>query len=93
MSDYTPIACADYDTFEIAIMQRRRLALRWREGEVERSETVAPRDLRTESGEEFLLAESAQGEALKIRLDRITAVESISDGKGERRRGYRAHHE
>ncbi|MBZ0071845.1 MAG: hypothetical protein WCY26_05550 [Thiohalobacteraceae bacterium] len=72
MSDYVPIDCGLYSEYELAIMHRQRLRIRWRDAQgMTHLETLLPRDLQTRSGEEFLIATTAARETLEIRLDRI----------------------
>ncbi len=82
MNDYVPIACGEHSRFELAIMRRWRLRLRWRDEHGESHlATLLPRDLETREGAEFMLAESiAQGDGVRIRLDRIDGWECL-DGK------------
>lgn len=75
MTEYRPIACADYDTFEIAIMRRQNLRLRWRgEGNEILEQVVRPLDLRVQNKGEYLIAESLDGKRLEIRLDAISSA-------------------
>ncbi len=72
MTDYRPIDCGLHSEYELAIMQGRRLTLRWREaGGEARRETLLPLDLVTRDGAEYLLAEDSDGRRLEIRLDHI----------------------
>ena len=49
MTDYTPVDCGLHSEYELAIMQRRRLALSWHdEVQIDYSETVTPVDLYTQ---------------------------------------------
>ena len=75
MSDYQPISCASHSELELAIMQRRRLLLRLRDGEGTREERLLPVDMGAEKGAEYLHAERDDGERLKIRLDAIVHFE------------------
>ncbi|MFN2308263.1 MAG: Rho-binding antiterminator [Gammaproteobacteria bacterium] len=73
MSDYTPIDCDQYSAFELAILRGWRLRIAWRDAAgLSQVERLLPRDLQTRRGEEFLIAETAAGERLEIRLDQIT---------------------
>lgn len=70
---YQAISCASYDKYELAIMRKTVLPLRWRDdrGQVMQA-TLLPLDLRTERGYgEFLLAQDREGRAYRIRLDHI----------------------
>ncbi len=72
MTDYRPIDCGLHSEYELAIMQGRRLTLRWHEaGGEARRETLLPIDLVTRDGAEYLLAEDRDGRRLEIRLDHI----------------------
>jgi transcriptional antiterminator Rof (Rho-off) len=77
MTDYQPIACALHDRYEIAVMHRTRLTLCWQGPDgLTHLENLLPEDLETSNGEEFLVASNRAGERLRLRLDRITAVNS-----------------
>lgn len=86
MSDddgYTPIDCGVYSEYELAIMHQRRLRLHWQDDiGNDHIESVLPRDLKTESKREYLIAERQDGSTLKLRLDRISkaAVADLTDG-------------
>jgi Rho-binding antiterminator len=69
---YQPIACETYSQYELAIMHRQPLRIAWRDDDGHhRLCSVTPTDLQTKNHEEFLLATTPEGEALRIRLDRI----------------------
>jgi len=71
-TDYTPIDCALYSEYELAIMHKTRLQISWRDAQGSpRLEVLVPVDLRTRSGEEFLVAVDSLGAEREIRLDRI----------------------
>ena len=73
MSDYIPIDCAEYSEYELAILRKWKLRVVWHdEAGLSHVEILLPRDLRTCRGEEFLIAETAAGERLEIRLDQIS---------------------
>ena len=60
-------------------MQRRRLQLSWHdEQQVRHSERVTPVDLVARNGEEFLRAQTADGQEHVIRLDRIMACRPLA---------------
>lgn len=82
MSDhYTPIDCALHSQYELHIMHRDRLRLGWHdEAGHEHLEVVRPRDLRTESGGEYLVCERGDGTEVALRLDRIVRSERVSGG-------------
>jgi Rho-binding antiterminator len=78
MTDYRPISCALYSQYELAILRHTTLRLRWRDGDgITHLETLAPQDLETCGGEEFLLACNTAGERLRVRLDRIMALPTV----------------
>ncbi len=80
MTDYKPVDCSTYGQFELAILRRRPLLMGWRdENGLTRVALLHPRDLETRQGEEFLLAETTQGEPLRVRLDRIIQARPVGD--------------
>ncbi len=72
---YQPIACGRYSDFELAIMHRQKLRLRWHDDNVVYDQAVLPLDLKTERHEEFLICRDQQGALHRIRLDRIHKME------------------
>ena len=72
---YSPIACARYSEYELAIMHRQKLHLRWHEENVHYDQVVLPLDLKTANHEEFLIFRDMSGNTLTIRLDRIQRME------------------
>lgn len=78
MTDYRPVDCDTHSRYEEAIVLRRRLHLRWRTADgTLREETVRPRDVVAQHGEEFLIATDAAGEELRIRLDHIVEAAPV----------------
>lgn len=73
---YVPIDCDRHSGLEVAIVKRRRLRLAWDDGNVRYQRRVAPLDLETCAGEEFLIALDDAGVRLRIRLDRLRRVGS-----------------
>jgi len=73
MSDeYIPIDCDVYERYELAIMHRQTLFIRWRDaGGMTHLEHLRPTDLRARGGEEFLHTQTATGEERVLRLDSI----------------------
>ena len=61
---YSPIACARYSEYEIAILHRQKLHLRWHEGNVHYDQVVLPLDLKTINHEEFLICRDSAGWAM-----------------------------
>ena len=79
MTDYSPIDCGVYAGYEVAILRRQSLMLSWRgEDGVVRVGVIRPTDLETRAGEEFLIGKTRQGEAVRLRLDRITQSRIVS---------------
>ena len=75
---YKPISCAQYDIYEIAIMHGEKLNLIWFDKQgFEQQEIITPQDLKTLNCEEYLIAADELGQALDIRLDKITRVKVI----------------
>lgn len=73
MSDYTPIDCDQYSEYELAIIRKWKLRVGWRDAQGQTHvEMLQPRDLQTRQGEEYLIADTATGDRLEIRLDQIT---------------------
>jgi Rho-binding antiterminator len=74
---YLPIACAAHDAFEIAIMHRQKLHLKWTDdnGRAQLFD-VLPKDILVKDGAEYLLAKRVDDEAeLYLRLDKIILLD------------------
>ncbi len=72
---YIPIACALHDEYEIAIMHKKQLHIKWLdENDQHHTEKVFPKDILTKNKEEFLVAVTLDNRVLRIRLDKITYV-------------------
>ena len=78
MTEYTPIDCALYSQYELAILHHRRLRLSWRDeaGDLHIA-MLTPRDLQTRAGAEFMIAEDQDGQGLELRLDWIQHAEVL----------------
>lgn len=76
-TSYRPISCAVYSVLELAILQRRRLHLLWRDGNVYYRLPVAPLDLETCAGEEFLHCRLPCGTRARVRLDYILRTDPL----------------
>jgi Rho-binding antiterminator len=74
---YKPISCSTYSDFEVAILHRRKLRLRWAEGNVIHDEIVTPLDLQTREHQEFLICRDATGASRTLRLDHIRHMEAL----------------
>ena len=72
---YAPIACTRYSEYEVAILHRQKLHLRWHDANVHYDQVVLPLDLKTAHHEEFLICRTASGKTLTIRLDHIQRME------------------
>ncbi len=73
---YKPIACSLHDEYEIAIMHKKRLNIKWSgDNEKQHSAIVLPKDILVKNKEEFLIANTHDNEELHIRLDKITLIE------------------
>ena len=73
---YQPIACALHDEYEIAIMHKKHLRIKWSNEEGEQhTGDVLPKDILVKDKQEFLVADVVGGEAICIRLDKITILE------------------
>ena len=70
-TDYQPIACANYDQYEIAILHGAKMHLTWQTGNVTYDQVITPLNLRTAHGEEYLILRLASGETVEVRLDHI----------------------
>ena len=74
---YVPIACALHDEYEIAIMHKKHLRIKWSDDGCEQhTGDVLPKDILVKDKQEFLVADAENGEALCIRLDKISILES-----------------
>lgn len=74
---YKPIACALHDEYEIAIMHKKQLNIKWiDEAEQEHNANVRPTDILVKDKQEFLIARIQDGEVLCIRLDKIFLLDS-----------------
>ncbi len=78
MTDYTPVDCALYSEYEVAILQHKRMRLSWRQADGQlHLEVLRPVDLQTRGHAEFLLAKSLDGKRLELRLDQIIKAELL----------------
>jgi len=82
MSDYESIDCSTYSEYELAIIRRQRLRMRWRGADdLDHLEVVTPLDLETRAGEEFLIARTSGGDRLRVRLDHILQASTLPPGR------------
>ncbi len=71
MSDYQPIACADHERLEIAVLRRQWTTLNVTVGVRLGPQRLLPVDVTTRDGAEWLVAETESGERVTLRLDWI----------------------
>jgi Rho-binding antiterminator len=74
---YVPIDCDRYSEYELAIMHRQKLRLRWHDNNVVYEQTVTPLDLQTKEHEEFLICRGDDGALRTLRLDHIQKMETL----------------
>ena len=76
MSDYVPIACAEHERLEFAVLRRQRLHLEFRDEKnaLTFSRNVLPIDVETRDGAEWLSFRAEDGAESVIRLDRIVSA-------------------
>lgn len=76
MTDYTPIDCGQYSEYELAILQRKRLRISWRDATGQACiEVFTPLDLVTRDHAEFLVVTRSDGQRRELRLDHISHSE------------------
>ena len=74
---YKPIACSLHDEYEIAIMHKKHLNIKWSDDSDEQhTGNVLPIDILVKDKEEFLVATTRDNKELCIRLDKITLLGS-----------------
>lgn len=79
---YRPIACGLHELYQLAVIRRAPLQLRWQTGAGEtRSARLLALDVYTRDGAEYLSGETAGGERCVIRLDLIRQAH-WADGGG-----------
>jgi transcriptional antiterminator Rof (Rho-off) len=73
---YQPVSCALHDEYEIAIMHKKHLTIKWSDDNGnQHTDKVLPIDTMVKNKEEFLIANTQDNEELCIRLDKITLLE------------------
>ena len=77
---YKPIACSLHDEYEIAIMHKKHLNIKWLDDKGEsHTDKVFPKDILLKNREEFLVARThdraQDNKELCIRLDKITLLD------------------
>ena len=74
---YIPIACSLHDEYEIAIMHKKHLAIKWLdEGAALHTAKVLPKDILVKDKQEFLIAITQDNRELCIRLDKIILMDA-----------------
>ncbi len=69
---YQPVSCALHSEYELAIMRRTPIDLRWVDQHNQhQNQRLLPIDLTTRQGEEFLIVRTQSGQEITIRLDKI----------------------
>jgi len=72
---YIPIACSLHDEYEIAIMRKQYLYIKWFDDNNQKHvEKVLPKDILVKNREEFLVVITQDDTVLQLRLDKITQV-------------------
>ena len=74
---YKPIACVLHDEYEIAIMHKKQLNIKWidESGQAHKA-NVRATDILVKDKQEFLIARTQDGEVLCLRLDNIFLLDS-----------------
>ena len=81
MKPYQPIPCELYSEYELVIIRHQALRVSWHDRHgVTRIETLRPRNLRTRTHQEFMIARTLAGERRVLRLDRIQRAEIMETG-------------
>ena len=72
---YKPIACSLHDEYEIAIMHKKHMNIKWSDdGGEEHADKVLPKDIQVKDKAEFLVANTRDNKELCIRLDKIALL-------------------
>ncbi len=86
IDNYKPVACSDYDVYEIAIMQNRNIDLSWKDQYGKsRHEIVRPVELKIKEGAEYLLFQTNDTNSRlnqnnhTVRLDRIQRAAIVNN--------------
>lgn len=75
---YKPVSCATHSEYELLIMHREIIRLRWLDNNgINDLSMVTAKDLQTKAGEEFLIIEDNHGKQYQVRLDRIQLCTKI----------------
>jgi transcriptional antiterminator Rof (Rho-off) len=78
VTDYQPVDCDLHSEYELLIMQHSKIKLSWQDSAgVIHTEAVFPLDLRSRSGEEYMVFSTGTGTEREIRLDHIRSFSRI----------------
>ena len=73
---YVPITCAIHNEYEIAVMQKKHINIKWLDADGKQHVAkVIAEDIRVKNKEEFLIARTHDDKELVIRLDRVTLID------------------
>ena len=73
---YQPIPCSLHDEYEIAIMHKKTLHIKWMDdADISRTALALPKDIIVKKREEFLVVDVGGDKSDCIRLDEITLLE------------------
>ena len=73
---YQPIACSLHDEYEIGIMHKKHISIKWLDDNGEHhTEKVLAKDILVKNKEEFLVINTQDNKVLCLRLDKITLLE------------------
>ena len=73
---YLPISCSLHDEYEITIMHKKHINIEWSDNAgVQYTGKILPKEILVKNKQEFLVANTEDGNELCIRLDRITLLD------------------
>jgi transcriptional antiterminator Rof (Rho-off) len=80
--NYIPVACAQHEVYQYAVLKRAMLDLSWHDeaGAICRHRGL-PIDVVTRDKAEFLVLKHKDGSVQSVRLDRIVAAYSVTSGE------------
>ena len=74
---YKPVPCSLHDEYEIAIMRKKGLSIKWIDDSgVVHTGKILPKDILVKNKEEFLIANTQDNKELCIRMDKITLLKT-----------------
>ena len=74
---YIPVPCGFHSELELSVMHKQWLRIAWHDDRTAHVESLLPLDIQIHDQEEFLIAETLDGSARRIRLDRIDSRQAI----------------